>query len=93
MFHFQRVYNPLKTFSVLEPLQPGTCMPGKAMRATVQETSRTRNCIVAANAGFFNTTSGECLGENKIIILYLRNKDNTDMKINLILHSSKTKII
>lgn len=59
---YQRVHNPLRTFSILEPRRPGSCQVGKGDRATVQETAATRNCIVAANAGFFNTHTGACLG-------------------------------
>lgn len=65
VFRYQRVFNPLQTFSILEPKHPGTCRNGSQQKATVQESAMSRNCIVAANGGFFNTHTGECLGENK----------------------------
>ncbi|BFZ19226.1 hypothetical protein BsWGS_22265 [Bradybaena similaris] len=58
----QIVNNPLTTWSVLEPGHPGTCQNGSAERATVQTSSQQKQCLVAANAGFFNTHTGECLG-------------------------------
>ncbi|PVD20375.1 hypothetical protein C0Q70_18529 [Pomacea canaliculata] len=62
VFRYQRVFNPLQTFSILEPKHPGTCRNGSQQKATVQESAMSRNCIVAANGGFFNTHTGECLG-------------------------------
>ena len=68
---YQRVYNPEQTFSVMEPGHAGTCAEGTGVRATVQETARGRNCVVAANAGFFNTTTGQCLGERHILVVFV----------------------
>ncbi|KAK7481658.1 hypothetical protein BaRGS_00027031 [Batillaria attramentaria] len=59
---FQRVYNPRSTFSVMEPEHPGSCGEEKDVRASVQETAATRDCVVATNAGFFDTHTGACLG-------------------------------
>ncbi|XP_046585412.1 LOW QUALITY PROTEIN: N-acetylglucosamine-1-phosphodiester alpha-N-acetylglucosaminidase-like [Haliotis rubra] len=59
---FQKVNNPVKTFSVLEPGTPGTCLNGSAERATVRESAKQKHCILATNAGFFNTHTGECYG-------------------------------
>ena len=57
------MYNPERTLSVVEPGHAGTCEEGTGVRVTVQETARGRNCVAAANAGFFNTSTGQCLGE------------------------------
>ncbi|XP_067651756.1 N-acetylglucosamine-1-phosphodiester alpha-N-acetylglucosaminidase-like [Haliotis asinina] len=59
---FQTVNNPTKTFSVLEPRAPGTCLEGSGDRATVKESAKQKKCILATSAGFFNTTTGECNG-------------------------------
>ena len=56
------VNNPLKTVSVLEPLEDGGC--SKKLSSTVAESASRNNCLVAINAGFFNTTSDECIGKN-----------------------------
>ncbi|CAG5121846.1 unnamed protein product, partial [Candidula unifasciata] len=58
----QVVNSPLTTWSVLEPVHPGTCQNGSAERATVEESSRQKQCLVATNGGFFNTHTGECQG-------------------------------
>ncbi|XP_069777927.1 N-acetylglucosamine-1-phosphodiester alpha-N-acetylglucosaminidase isoform X2 [Narcine bancroftii] len=58
--HFTFVNNPLRTVSVLEPLKPGGC--SHSYRATVQETAKSRKCLMAQNGGFFNTNTGHCLG-------------------------------
>ncbi|KAM8977077.1 N-acetylglucosamine-1-phosphodiester alpha-N-acetylglucosaminidase [Pelodytes ibericus] len=58
--HFTFVNNPLKTFSVLEPGGEGGC--SKHATSIVEETIKSRTCIVAQNGGFFNTGTGACLG-------------------------------
>uniref|UniRef100_UPI00398E4726 N-acetylglucosamine-1-phosphodiester alpha-N-acetylglucosaminidase isoform X2 n=1 Tax=Pristiophorus japonicus TaxID=55135 RepID=UPI00398E4726 len=58
--HFTFVNNPLRTVSVLEPLKPGGC--SQSCRATVQETTKSRTCLVAQNGGFFDVNTGHCLG-------------------------------
>ena len=71
------MYNPERTLSVVEPGHAGTCEEGTGVRVTVQETARGRNCVAAANAGFFNTSTGQCLGERHnsldlvIFVLYV----------------------
>jgi exopolysaccharide biosynthesis protein len=35
---------------------------GCGVRSTVSATARAEGCIVACNAGYFNTRSGACLG-------------------------------
>lgn len=59
---FQRVYNPERTFSILEPDHQGSCEESTGVRALVQETANKNQCVFAANAGFFNTHTGKCLG-------------------------------
>lgn len=54
------VHDPLRTVSVLEPGGPGGCE--NSLRELVENTARTRKCLVAQNGGFFNTYSGSCLG-------------------------------
>ena len=52
-------------FSVLEPGGEGGCTGGYfARRSTVKDTvtSRKGGCRLAANAGYFNVMSGQCLG-------------------------------
>ena len=58
--HFTIVNNPLSTVSVLEPGSIGGCED--QMRSTVVESAKQKNCLVAINAGFFNTHNGSCLG-------------------------------
>ncbi|XP_070576218.1 N-acetylglucosamine-1-phosphodiester alpha-N-acetylglucosaminidase-like isoform X2 [Ptychodera flava] len=58
--HISYVNNPLRTLSVLEPREVGGC--AKSLRATVEETALQKHCLVAVNAGFFNTHTGACLG-------------------------------
>ncbi|KAK0051511.1 N-acetylglucosamine-1-phosphodiester alpha-N-acetylglucosaminidase [Biomphalaria pfeifferi] len=60
--HHQQVNNPLTTWSVLEPGQHGTCRNDSGDRYTVVDSSAQKHCIAAANAGFFNTKTGQCLG-------------------------------
>ena len=58
--HFSVLEDPLRTFSVLEPRQPGGC--AKNVRSVVQESAEQRNCYLASNAGYFRTNNGACLG-------------------------------
>eukprot|EP00066_Takifugu_rubripes_P027902 XP_011617168.1 PREDICTED: N-acetylglucosamine-1-phosphodiester alpha-N-acetylglucosaminidase [Takifugu rubripes] len=58
--HMTVVHDPLSTLSVLEPGGPGGC--GMNHRATVEETAAAAGCLVAQNAGFFNTNHDWCLG-------------------------------
>ncbi|XP_069113869.1 N-acetylglucosamine-1-phosphodiester alpha-N-acetylglucosaminidase-like isoform X2 [Argopecten irradians] len=61
--HYTIVNNPYKTLSVLEPLQEGGCRDGiTGDRETVVKSAEQMKCMVAINAGLFNTTSGSCLG-------------------------------
>lgn len=54
------VADPLGSLSVLEPVGPGGC--SLRQRATVEETAAGAGCLLAQNGGFFNTSSGRCLG-------------------------------
>lgn len=54
------VHDPLRTVSVLEPGGPGGCEMNQ--RSTVEETVGAAGCLFAQNGGFFDTTSGRCLG-------------------------------
>ena len=67
--HYFRVSNPHKTVSVLEPRESHGC--DHDMRETVKETSEKINCLAAVNAGFFNTTSGACIGNVHIFLMFL----------------------
>ncbi|KAL7394538.1 hypothetical protein ABVT39_027504 [Epinephelus coioides] len=58
--HMTVVHDPLRAVSVLEPGGPGGC--GMNQRATVVETAEAAGCLYAQNAGFFNTKTGQCLG-------------------------------
>ena len=60
--HYFVVPHPAETVSVLEPGGDGGC--AKPRRSTVQTTAATQRCLLATNAGFFNTTSGACIGED-----------------------------
>ena len=53
--------NPARTLTVMEPGGRGGCE--NRTRSTVRETARTQQCVLATNAGFYNTTTDECLGE------------------------------
>ncbi|XP_075873167.1 N-acetylglucosamine-1-phosphodiester alpha-N-acetylglucosaminidase isoform X2 [Nelusetta ayraudi] len=58
--HMTVVADPLGSLSVLEPAGPGGC--SLRQRALVEETAAAAGCLWAQNAGFFNTSSGRCLG-------------------------------
>ncbi|KAG7272002.1 hypothetical protein CRUP_012022 [Coryphaenoides rupestris] len=58
--HMTTVHDPLRTLSVLEPGGPGGC--GFNHQAMVEETAEAAGCLFSQNAGFFNTSRGQCLG-------------------------------
>lgn len=58
--HYSIVFDPLHTLSVLEPSHKDGC--SQNVRETVANTAMKNKCLVAINAGFFNTDSGACLG-------------------------------
>ncbi|XP_023231303.1 N-acetylglucosamine-1-phosphodiester alpha-N-acetylglucosaminidase-like isoform X1 [Centruroides sculpturatus] len=58
--HYSIVYDPLHTLSVLEPSHEGGCSHN--VRETVANTALKNKCLVAVNAGYFNTLTGACLG-------------------------------
>ncbi|XP_076370928.1 N-acetylglucosamine-1-phosphodiester alpha-N-acetylglucosaminidase-like isoform X2 [Tachypleus tridentatus] len=58
--HYSIVSDPLRTISILEPKQIGGCE--LKIRDTVVNSAKQKNCLVAINAGFFNTHTGACLG-------------------------------
>ncbi|CAL8258826.1 unnamed protein product [Boreogadus saida] len=58
--HMTTVLDPLRTLSVLEPGGPGGC--GFNHRAKVAETAEAAGCLFSQNAGFFNTSTDQCLG-------------------------------
>ncbi|XP_047455851.1 N-acetylglucosamine-1-phosphodiester alpha-N-acetylglucosaminidase [Mugil cephalus] len=58
--HMTVVRDPLRTVSVLEPGGPGGCNMNQ--RVSVEETAKAAGCLYAQNGGFFNTGSGQCLG-------------------------------
>lgn len=58
--HVTKVNNPFLTFSVIEPGGKGGCY--NKTKETVKNTSKKSFCVAAQNAGFFNTSSGSCLG-------------------------------
>lgn len=60
--HLIKISNPLDTLSVLEPDQPGGCSLN--IRQTVAETAKKNKCLVAINAGYFDTKDGKCLGKS-----------------------------
>ncbi len=62
--HHFVINHPEKTLSFLEPQKEGGC--AENMRARVQDTSMSyrQHCIIASNAGFFNTTDGSCIGQS-----------------------------
>eukprot|EP00794_Sanderia_malayensis_P011266 gene11266-12446_t len=60
--HIAVVNNPLQTFSIIYPNNKLSCDENFGERDSVSTTARSSNCIVATNAGFFNTHTGGCLG-------------------------------
>lgn len=58
--HITVVHEPLRAVSVLEPGGPGGCKQFR--REVVENTAKTRKCLIAQNGGFFVTKNGQCLG-------------------------------
>ncbi|KAK3572403.1 hypothetical protein QTP86_032625 [Hemibagrus guttatus] len=58
--HITVVHDPLRTVSVLEPGGPGGCKNFR--RELVENTAKTRKCLIAQNGGYFVTKNGQCLG-------------------------------
>ncbi|KAM6910718.1 N-acetylglucosamine-1-phosphodiester alpha-N-acetylglucosaminidase [Xenentodon cancila] len=58
--HMTVVHDPLRTVSVLEPGGPDGCK--NKDRVSVVETAKAAGCLYAQNAGFFKTSTGDCLG-------------------------------
>nr|6PKI_A Chain A, N-acetylglucosamine-1-phosphodiester alpha-N-acetylglucosaminidase [Danio rerio]6PKI_B Chain B, N-acetylglucosamine-1-phosphodiester alpha-N-acetylglucosaminidase [Danio rerio]6PKI_C Chain C, N-acetylglucosamine-1-phosphodiester alpha-N-acetylglucosaminidase [Danio rerio]6PKI_D Chain D, N-acetylglucosamine-1-phosphodiester alpha-N-acetylglucosaminidase [Danio rerio] len=58
--HITEVHDPLRSVSVLEPGGPGGCAHNH--RELVEVTAKTRKCLVAQNGGYFDTHTGQCLG-------------------------------
>ena len=58
--HIAVVNTPHLTVSVEEPGGQGGC--GRDNLESVENTARLRGCLLAVNAGFFNTSSGACIG-------------------------------
>ncbi|RUS85002.1 hypothetical protein EGW08_007247, partial [Elysia chlorotica] len=58
----QVIPNPLTSLAVLEPGRPGSCDNGTDGRTLVRDTATLNDCILATNAGMFNTHTGACLG-------------------------------
>ncbi len=56
--------DPYYMLSVLEPREKGGCKPAyfSTARSLVRDTTQSRNCNVAVNAGYFKVSSGDCLG-------------------------------
>ncbi|XP_071481488.1 N-acetylglucosamine-1-phosphodiester alpha-N-acetylglucosaminidase-like [Diadema antillarum] len=54
------VNSPMHTVSVLEPFESGGCT--NKLRATVAMSAKQEDCLLAVNAGFFNTRQGDCYG-------------------------------
>ena len=66
--HYITIRNPLQTLSVLEPKEEGGCANpdrypyGADNRALVRDSAEHYQCLAAVNAGFFDTSNGQCLG-------------------------------
>ncbi|TTA40573.1 N-acetylglucosamine-1-phosphodiester alpha-N-acetylglucosaminidase [Bagarius yarrelli] len=58
--HITVVHDPLRTVSVVEPGGPGGCK--NFLRELVENTAKTRKCLIAQNGGYFITKNGQCLG-------------------------------
>lgn len=63
LYHIAFVSNPVQSVSVYEPHHDGTCKNGSYRLTNVMESARARNCILAINAGLFNTETGACYGK------------------------------
>ena len=62
-YHIAYVSEPAKTVSVYEPHHDGTCNNGSYQLTNVLDSAKSRKCILAVNAGLFNTKTGACYGE------------------------------
>jgi len=60
--HLATVSNPLHSLSFYEPGSPGSCSLPVTPQYTTSYTSSQHGCTYAANAGFFRTSNGNCLG-------------------------------
>ncbi|GFO20733.1 N-acetylglucosamine-1-phosphodiester alpha-n-acetylglucosaminidase-like [Plakobranchus ocellatus] len=58
----QIILYPLDTVSILEPGYRGSCGHRTDRLVTVRRTASQDECLVAINAGFFNSLTGACLG-------------------------------
>lgn len=59
--HVYSVNDPYMTMSILEPGGEGGCLTQQ--RVSLLNSIDSRHCLLAVNAGFFNTTSGACYGK------------------------------
>ena len=75
--------NAFEHMSVYEPLGFGGCKDKNnfTRRATVMETSDMMHCEVSINAGYFNTSTGQCYGN---IVSNGRIVQNTGVQVSLI---------
>ena len=78
--HISIVNNPGRTVSVIEPGGPGGC--AKQSRETVRNSALTQNCILAHNAGFFDTLNGSCKGK---FVLVIFNYASLHLRVKLII--------
>lgn len=60
--HVAVVSNPRDTLSFYEPDVIGSCTSNPTTQHVLTESVKQHNCIYASNGGFFNTTTGNCLG-------------------------------
>eukprot|EP00029_Vermamoeba_vermiformis_P014097 TRINITY_DN916_c0_g1_i1.p1 TRINITY_DN916_c0_g1~~TRINITY_DN916_c0_g1_i1.p1 ORF type:complete len:292 (-),score=30.12 TRINITY_DN916_c0_g1_i1:5-880(-) len=69
-----RVTNPKKFFNVYPPIN------GCPSFSRVSDTAKVHNCVLATNGGFFNTKTGDCLGnlvsEGKVLNVGQERKAN-----------------
>lgn len=69
--YYQLIKYPWQTLSVLEPLEANSCdNKNSSVRATVLDSAKRMNCLAASNAGFFNTHTGECVGNTELFCCY-----------------------
>ena len=66
LLHVMYVNNPVETVSIYEPLHDGTCKLDGLQTATVCQSAASRRCLLAVNAGLFNTSTGQCYGKYHI---------------------------
>ncbi|KAL5267294.1 hypothetical protein ACHWQZ_G004363 [Mnemiopsis leidyi] len=60
--HVAVVASPRDTLSVYEPDIQGSCTAEHTTQHFLSDSAPLHNCIYATNAGFFNLTTGNCLG-------------------------------